>query len=110
MVKYFCVTLLLTSFLNAQTIYEKNCLSCHHGMAVKIDKFFYRYLLKYSSEKDVKKAMMSYLHNPNYKDTVLVDGLMNRFGLKKKTTLNTQELKEAIDIYWDKYNVFDKLK
>ena len=110
MVKYFFVTLLLTNFLNAQTIYEKNCLSCHQGMAVKIDKFFYRYLLKYSSEKDVKKAMIAYLRNPNIKDTVLVDGLINRFGLKKKTTLSSNELEEAINSYWDKYNVFDKLK
>ena len=110
MVKLFLIALILTRFLNAQTIYEKNCLSCHQGMAVKIDKFFYRYLLKYSSEKDVKNAMISYLQNPTFKGTVLVDGLMNRFGLKKKTTLNAQELEEAIDIYWDKYNVFDKLK
>ena len=110
MVKLLLIASLWANFLNAQTIYEKNCLSCHKGMAVKIDKFFYRYLLKYSSEKDVKKAMNAYLQNPNIKDTILVDGLINRFGLKKKTTLNAKELEEAIDLYWKEYNVFDKLK
>ncbi|MDD3342062.1 MAG: hypothetical protein PHR87_00630 [Sulfurospirillaceae bacterium] len=110
MVKQLFVLFLLTGVLSAQTIYEKNCLPCHKGMAVKIDKFFYRYLLKYSSEQEVKKAMIAYLQNPNVKDTILVDGLINRFGVKKKTTLTPQELQEAIDSYWQEYNVFDKLK
>lgn len=110
MVKHLLLTVLLTNFLSAQTVYEKNCLTCHKGMAVKIDKFFYRYLLKYSSEKEVKHAMLSYLRNPTLKDTILVDGLINRFGLKKKTTLSEEELNVAIDLYWKEYNVFDKLK
>lgn len=29
---------------------------------------------------------------------------------KKKTTLSDDKLMEALDIYWDEYKVFDKLK
>lgn len=110
MVKIALLLSLLFITASAKNIYEQNCLACHKDMAVKIDKFFYRYLLKYSSENEVKHAMMEYLKNPNLKDTILVDGLINRFGLKKKTTLNDEELAEAIDIYWKTYNVFEKLK
>ena len=79
-------------------------------MAVKIDKFFYRYLLKYSSEREVKSAMHHYLKNPKAENSILVDGLINRFGIKKKTTLTDEQLQEAIDDYWDYYKIFDKLQ
>jgi len=79
-------------------------------MAVKIDKFFYRYLLKYSSEMEVKKAMTKYLKSPKAENSILVDGLINRFGIKKKTTLSDEQLQEALDTYWDQYKIFDKLK
>ena len=105
------LVLIATTFLWAKPdLYERNCVPCHEDMAVKIDKFFYRYLLKYSSEKEVKHAMSAYLKNPKAENSILVDGLINRFGVKKKTTLNDAELQEALTIYWEKYKVFDKLK
>ncbi|WP_333802990.1 hypothetical protein [Sulfurospirillum sp.] len=111
MVKKALICLLFASCLGAKTgVYEKNCIPCHEDMAVKIDKFFYRYLLKYSSEVEVKRAMSHYLKNPKVENSILVDGLINRFGIKKKTTLSDAELQEALDSYWDKYKVFDKLK
>ena len=91
-------------------VYEQNCVECHKSMPVKIDKFFYRYLLKYSSEEGLKSALISYLKNPKKEKTILQEGLQNRFGIKKKTTLSDTELKEAVDEYWDIYKVFGKLK
>ena len=92
------------------SVYTQNCVSCHAKMPVKIDKFFYRYLLKYSSEENLKNALTSYLQNPTKEKTILQEGLLNRFGVKKKTTLNEQDLKKAVDEYWDIYNVFGKLR
>ena len=42
-------------------IYENNCVKCHKKLPVTIDKYFYRYLLKYSSESATKKAMFDYM-------------------------------------------------
>ena len=92
------------------SVYNENCVSCHAKMPVKIDKFFYRYLLKYSSEENLKNALVSYLKNPTKEKTILQEGLLNRFGVKKKTTLNDRDLKKAVDEYWDIYKVFGKLK
>jgi hypothetical protein len=109
--KALLFTLFSAACLYAQTgIYEKNCIPCHEDMAVKIDKFFYRYLLKYSSEMEVKNAMTKYLKNPKAENSILVDGLINRFGVKKKTILNDEQLQEALDTYWNQYKIFDKLK
>jgi len=93
-----------------EDIYQKNCVSCHKNQAVSLDKFFYRYLLKYSSEKNVKKALFDYLKKPSYFKTVMPKGYINRYGVKLPTKLSDKELQKAIDIYWDKYKVFGKLR
>lgn len=90
--------------------YQSNCLKCHRDMVVGIDKFFYRYLLIYSSEREVKEALFEYMKNPTESKSTLAKALLNRFGVKAKTTLSDKELREAIDIYWDIYKVFGKLR
>jgi len=91
-------------------IYQTNCMACHKRIPVSIDKYFYRYLLKYSSEKNVKKAMSDYLMKPDKKKTIMPEAFIKRFGVKKKTKLNNEKLQEALDIYWEKYKIFGKLK
>ncbi|MDX1808538.1 MAG: hypothetical protein R3331_03250 [Sulfurospirillaceae bacterium] len=105
------VFVIFVILLNLQaSVYEDNCVKCHKSMPVKIDKFFYRYLLKYSSEIETKYAISEYLKNPKKENSILNTALLNRFGVKKKTTLSDKKLKEAIDEYWDIYKVFGKLK
>lgn len=110
MVKKVLLIFLLASTLSANNLYETNCMQCHNKLPVSIDKYFYRYLLKYSSEKDVKKAMSKYLKNPSKENTVMPEAFISRFGIKKKTSLNHRELKKAINSYWTKYKIFGKLK
>lgn len=109
MVKILCVLVFLHVGLFAG-VYESNCVECHAKMPVKIDKFFYRYLLKYSSEEALKNALFSYLKNPTKEKTILQEGLLNRFGIKEKTTLSDSDLQKAVDAYWDRYKIFGKLK
>ena len=114
MVKVFLVLFLIISSLkaakNEDSIYETNCLKCHSKLPVAIDKYFYRYLLKYSSEKDVKKAMFDYMKNPTIEKTIMAESFITRFGIKKKTNLSDDKLMKALDIYWDEYKIFNKLK
>ncbi|UTJ05361.1 hypothetical protein [Arcobacter roscoffensis] len=112
MVRVFLIFIFLGLSLNAKdiNIYEQNCVKCHKKLPVSIDKYFYRYLLKYSSEKSVKSAMTSFLKKPNLNDTIMPEAFIKRFGIKKPTKLTIKELEEALDIYWEKYKVFGKLK
>lgn len=107
--RYMTVLLLLLSFSYGD-VYENNCIACHSKLPVSIDKYFYRYLLKYSSETKLKKAMTDYLKNPAKDTTIMPEAFISRFGIKEKTDLNDKELKEAIDKYWEIYKVFGKLK
>ena len=95
---------------NDNTIYETDCVKCHNRIPVTIDKYFYRYLLKYSSEKDVKKAMFEFLKEPTKENSIMSESFITRFGVKKKTKLSDKNLKEAIDSYWEEYKVFGKLQ
>ena len=109
------IKLLLSFFIFLQitlsaSVYEKNCVVCHKKLPVSIDKYFYRYLLKYSSETNVKEAMLVYLKQPSSEQTIMPEAFINRFGIKKKTKLNDSELKDALNEYWEIYKVFGKLK
>ncbi len=109
MAKIVFIIFLTVNSLTAN-VYKDNCLKCHNKLPVSIDKYFYRYLLKYSSEKSVKTAMVDYLKNPTKDNTIMPEAFIKRFGIKKKTKLNDKQLLEALDIYWEKYKVFGKLK
>ncbi len=114
MVKIILFLFLIISSLvaneNEENIYESNCIKCHSKLPVSIDKYFYKYLLKYSSEKDVKKAMFDYMKNPTVEKTIMAESFITRLGIKKKTNLSDEKLNKALDIYWDEYKIFDKLK
>jgi len=111
MVRVVFLVIVLSVYSFAQkNIYEQNCVACHKKIPVTIDKYFYRYLLQYSSEDSVKKAMFLFLRNPTKEKSLMSESLIKRFGLKKRTKLSDSELKEAIDIYWQEYNLFDKLE
>ena len=114
MVKILLILIFCLSFLKAEkndnVIYDLNCVGCHNKLPVTIDKYFYRYLLKYSSETRVKASMFDYLKNPTTVKTIMAESFISRFGIKKKSKLRDDKLKEAIDSYWEEYKIIGKLK
>jgi len=110
MVRVIFFLILIFNFSFSKNIYERNCVSCHNKIPVSIDKYFYRYLLQYSSEKALKEAMFNFLINPTKEASLMSESFIKRFGLKKKTKLSNEELKEALNTYWDEYNLFGKLQ
>jgi len=109
--RLYLILLIILINLNADnSVYEKNCIPCHKKLPVSIDKFFFNYLLKYSSERRVKEALYKFLKNPTKKESLASEELINQYGLMPKIILNNIELHKAIDIYWEKYKVFGKIK
>ena len=94
----------------ARKIYRQNCVECHRRLPVTLDKFFFNYLLKYSSERRVKEALYKFIKNPTKKKALASEELINEYGLMPKTTLSDTNLRRAIDVYWEKYKVFGKIK
>ncbi len=105
------ILLILSPLLAAEmNVYERNCVKCHENLPVSLDKFFFNYLLKFSSERRVKQALRNYLKHPRRKASLATEELVSRYGLMPKTTLSDEELRRAIDIYWEKYKVFGKIE
>ncbi len=100
----------LTSGLFSQNVYERNCVECHKGLPTTLQQMFKEYLQMYSCEENVKAGLKHYLRYPSKSISVMSELFIDNYGIKKKTRLNKKELNEAIDIYWKKFKVFDKLK
>ncbi len=111
MVKKIIFVLLLIINLEAEKdIYDSNCYTCHKQLSFNLEKIFFKYLLKYSDEVSVKSALIDFLKQPNSDTSVMSKEYTRNFGLKQKSKLNDEELKKAINIYWEKYTVFGKIK
>jgi len=101
---------MILSTLHAQDAFERNCVTCHKALPATLQEMFKRYLLVYSSETHVKAGIKHYLMYPSKDMSAMSDLFVDTYGIKDKTYLNQKELNEAIDIYWEKYKVFGKLK
>ena len=110
MVKKIILYVVLTSGLFSQDAYERNCVECHKDLPITLQQMFKKYLLIYSGEENVKAGLKHYLRYPSKSISVMSELFIDSYGIKKKTTLNKKELDEAINIYWNKFKVFDKLK
>ena len=110
MVKKVLIIVCLASAAYAEDAFERNCISCHKQLPATLQEMFKRYLLVYSSEMNVKAGIKHYLKYPSKDISSMSDLFVDTTGIKQETTLSEKELDEAVDIYWDKYKVFGKLK
>ncbi|RRS30073.1 MAG: hypothetical protein P794_08915 [Epsilonproteobacteria bacterium (ex Lamellibrachia satsuma)] len=100
----------LISGVFSQDAYERNCVECHKELPTSLQQMFKKYLLLYSGEENVKAGLKHYLLYPSKSISVMSELFIDNYGIKKKSMLNDEELTEAINIYWEKFKVFDKLK
>jgi hypothetical protein len=99
----FCIVLVSGVF--AQDAYE-----CHKELPTSLQRMFMHYLLVYSGEQNVKAGMKHYLKYPLREISVMSDLFLDSYGIKEKSKLSDSDIEEALDIYWNKFKVFNKLK
>ena len=110
MVKKLVLAGLLVSGLFSQDAYERYCVECHKELPTSLQRMFMHYLLVYGGEKNVKAGLKHYLKYPLREISVMSDLFIDNYGIKKKTTLSDKQIDKALDIYWKKFKVIDKLK
>jgi len=110
MVKYVVIVLVLCTNIYAQNAYERHCVECHKTLPTTLQRMFMNYLVVYGGERNMKAGLKHYLMNPSKHISVMSDLFIENYGIKDKTTLNSDELDNVIDIYWNNFKVFDKLK
>lgn len=102
------IVLLISTYLNAD-VFKRDCLSCHTNNT-QLKMIMSRYTLKFSSEKRIKGAIFNYLKNPSKELSSMPLGFLSRFDIKEKSKLNDEELREAIDIYYKRYNLLQLIE
>jgi hypothetical protein len=102
------IALFISTYLNAD-VFERDCLSCHTNNT-QLKMIISRYTLKFSSEKRIKEAIFNYLKNPSKELSSMPLGFLSRFDIKEKSKLNDEELREAIDTYYKKYNLLQLIE
>jgi len=110
MVKKIYIIIICLSHLSAQDTFERKCIPCHQSLPASLQEMFKRYLLVYSSETNMKAGIKHFLRYPSKDISAMSNLFVDTVGIKKKTSLRPDELDEAVDIYWDTYKVFHKLK
>ena len=114
MVKPMLLAVLLISgtstHLSSSDAYERYCVECHRELPTSLQRMFMHYLLVYGGEKNVKAGLKHYLKYPLREISVMSDLFIDNYGIKKKTTLTDEQIDKALDIYWKKFKVIDKLK
>jgi hypothetical protein len=110
MVKKLIIIILLISSIHAEDAFERNCVECHKKLPTSLQRMFMNYLLVYSGEENVKAGLKHYLMYPSKHISVMSDLFIANYGIKEKTSLSPEVLDKVIDIYWNKFKVFDKLK
>jgi len=101
---------MVSAQMQRANIYERTCIPCHRYLPSSLERMFMSYLKTYSGELTVKAALKSFLKNPREKKSLMSDLFIDHFSVKDKSTLSDKELEEAINIYWETYDVRNKLK
>lgn len=106
----FILLMTLLSQVQSKDAYERHCVGCHKELPTSLQRMFMHYLLVYSGEKNVKAGLKHYLKYPLREISVMSDLFIDNYGIKEKTRLSDRQIDEALDIYWDKFKVINKLK
>ena len=106
----FILLMMLLSQVQAKDAYERHCVECHRELPTSLQRMFMHYLLVYSGEKNMKAGLKHYLKYPLREISVMSDLFIDNYGIKKKTNLSEKQIDDALDIYWDKFKVIEKLK
>lgn len=97
-------------FEKDMNIFEKKCIPCHEYLPSNLERMFMSYLKVYSGERIFKESLKSFLRRPDEVSSTMSDLFLDRFGVKSKSELSEKELDEAVNIYWDMYDIRNKLR
>jgi hypothetical protein len=90
-------------------VYSEHCLPCHKHLPYSLEKIYMLYLKTFSGELTFKASLKAFLKEPLEETSVMPDEWIENFSVKEKTILTDKELDEAIDTYWELYDVRKKL-
>jgi len=109
MVKIIYLLAIVSTLSNASQSFEDTCIQCHQDQEIPNEVIYKRYLLKYSSDTNIREAMVNYLKNPMAERTIMPAQFITIFGLKEACTLSDEKLNQLVDEFINKYDIKRKI-
>ncbi len=88
---------------------ESRCLACHKAQQIPNDLIYRRYLLKYSSAKNIENAIYRYLKNPQKEHSIMPPQFFLKFPMKEKRSMDERTLRQSIEQFIQKFDIKKKL-
>jgi len=99
------VLLLGVSMAEEEIDLAKNCLDCHATQQIPNTLIYRRYLMKYSTQERIAKAMLAYLNAPQKAHSIMPPQFFLKFPMKESLDVDEKILKKNIEAYIDRYDV-----
>ena len=85
------------------------CLNCHSRQKIPSELVYRRYLMRYSTNKNMQKAILEYLKNPNPKNSIMPKQFFFKFPKKERSENNISTIKRGIEEYLNYFDIKNKL-
>ncbi len=89
---------------------ENDCLQCHQNQQIPSNLIYKRYLMQYSTEKAIEKAMFNYLTHPLISNSIMPPQFFLKFPMKEKSMVADEVLKVNIKAYIKHFDVKQYLR
>ena len=109
-VMFVMLVLAGTGTLQAETVFDRECVACHLREKVSLRKAFMNALLVYGGEENMKAGLRYFLRHPRRDSSVMSETFLDQHGVKEPMTLDDATLDKALDIYWERYRVIGNLR
>ncbi len=107
MVRFFLIVVVSLNIL-AQTpspMLQKNCIDCHIKQKIPSELIYRRYLMRYSTHKEIKKTLLAYLKAPSKESSIMPTQFFLKFPQKEALDMNETALRDSIDVYLDYFDI-----
>ena len=88
---------------------KNNCLNCHIKQQIPSELIYRRYLIKYSTDKKMRKKILEYLTNPKQESSIMPKQFFLKFPMKKILDINETQLKKGVDEYLKYFDIKRRL-
>ena len=89
--------------------FKNTCLSCHQQQQIPSALMYKRYLMKYSTNKDMEEAMFTYMKDPQKENSIMPAPFFLKFPMKENIDLDDDTLHKHIKTYLDMFDIKKKL-
>jgi len=88
---------------------DASCIACHQKQQIPSELIYKRYLMKYSTNARMEASILSYLQNPQKKNSIMPSIFFLKFPMKEKTDKDALVLREEVSAFLERFNVKHRL-